>query len=143
MDNQRKHWVQMSDAEFDRVVAEVKQVRSLELSTHAAERCVEKGISDSDIARAFRKHRVVEAHINDPNDLRVVLRGKPNRNNVCVCIVISLLHHEVVTVYPNHKDDNHRTIDWGNYLWDTDLESYLNKLQDRAIRPGASKKRWK
>jgi hypothetical protein len=68
---------------------------------HALERMQEKGVK---LPRYF-KGKVIEFNRHN-GDARALLRDEDG-----ICIVVSLRYAEIITVYKNDKDDNHKTLD--------------------------------
>ena len=120
---QRKHSSQLDNREEAIIWDRLKNIDSWDISDHALDRLVEKGINAThdDIVSAIDNASIVEYKIDynariNRCDERVVLRanaivnGQYNLN-----AVYSLSRKTIVTVWINHIRDFHNTLDWSIY----------------------------
>lgn len=67
------------------------------------------GIKWVDVARVFKNNNIIEYNTEN-NDKRILLRGKQTINNNNICIVYSLKYNMIITVWLNHKNNNHNNL---------------------------------
>lgn len=124
---QRKHVSQMSKRE---IVGLFKRLKNVEkngskwmMSGHALNRINEKGIQATyeDVVSTIHNATIIEYKIDENKytgkpDERVVLRAKAVVNrNYNLNAVYSLTRKCIVTVWINHINDRHATLDWSIY----------------------------
>lgn len=121
----RKHSSQMKKFEDTGLMKRLKEVEEWEweLIDHALDRLVEKGIraSKRDVVSTIYNCSIIEYRIVYNRRLRlyeerVILRSKAIVNrNYNLNVVFSLTTKNIVTVWINHKNDKHSTLDWSIY----------------------------
>ena len=126
----RKHSSQMSQKELDSLYSRLRSVEKWELTRHALDRIEEKGINATydDIASTVYHCDIIEykidynARINRCEE-RVVVRSKAVTNGEYNLNVVYNLHsNKVITVWLNHINDRHATLDWS--LYDPDMKVF-------------------
>lgn len=123
--DKRKHRQQMSDAEADTVLAQVRAFQNVSISHHARQRMRDKGITKAEVSRAIQHGDLIEVHNNVPGELRVLLE-LVDKSRGRISVVVNFNDGEVKTVWFNNYDDTHATRDWSQYRWTTNL---LEQLQ--------------
>lgn len=126
----RKHSSQMSQLELDSLYSRLRSVEKWELTRHALDRIEEKGINATydDIASTVYHCDIIEykidynARINRCEE-RVVVRSRAVTNGEYNLNVVYNLHsNKVITVWLNHINDRHTTLDWS--LYDPDMKVF-------------------
>ena len=79
------------------------------LSGHAIDRMKEKGITPADVRLVFKDSYLVE--VGDQTGALCALW----RTVDGVCVVLDLDHRQIKTVFLNHPNDNHVTLDYSKY----------------------------
>ena len=120
--NKRKHYTQMTSEEIAHVLNKVRFV-DYKLRSHAVDRMNEKKVDVNAIKATIAYGKLIEAHNNNPKEVRVLLRGKV-RGAWCN-VVLSTTTKEVVTCYWNKFDDQHKTLDKTQYQWVVDLKTVI------------------
>lgn len=126
----RKHSSQLSEIETDGLFERLKEVENWRIKTHALDRLAEKGIEATyqDIVSTIGYAEMVEYKINynpliNRCDERVVLRSKAIVNRCYnLNVVYSLSENRIVTVWNNHINDRHDTLDWS--IYDADMKVF-------------------
>lgn len=119
----RKHYTQLTQEEISSIHRRLKDVKSWGVSTHTFDRIEEKGIraTYNDIASTIYNCEILEYKIDYNNRMnrceeRVVVRGKALTNKYYnLNVVYSITTQRVVTVWLNHVNDRHATLDWSIY----------------------------
>lgn len=119
----RKHGSQLTQYEKTKLWQRLYSVQEFEwrLSNHALYRIREKGIraTKQDIISTIYHSEIIEYKINlikGEVEERVVLRSKAIVNEEYnLHVVFSLQNKTVVTVWMNHINDRHATLDWSIY----------------------------
>lgn len=117
----KKHYTQMNDKEKNFIFATLKSYKNWGMSGHALDRLVEKGIEATyeDIVSTIHNSMIIEYHVakfQGVNDERVLLRSKAIVNKCNnLHVVFSITRGRIVSVWMNHKDDKHSTIDMSDY----------------------------
>lgn len=120
---QRKYCTQLSEQEKDGLFKRLKEIDGWGITGHTLKRIGSKGIEVTydDIVSAIHNSDIVEYKIDKNNRLgtyeeRVVLSSKAIVNR-CYRFkaVYSLTEKKIITVWINHIDDNHDTLDWSLY----------------------------
>lgn len=119
----RKHGSQLTQHEKTRLWQRLYSVQEFEweLSDHALDRVEEKGIraTKQDIISTIYHSEIIEYKIDSVKgkvEERVVLRSKAIVNEEYnLHVVFSLQDKIVVTVWMNHINDRHATLDWSIY----------------------------
>jgi hypothetical protein len=122
----RKHGSQLQQEETNIIWDRLKSFDQWEVSPHALDRLVEKGIKATyeDIVSTIDNATIVEYKIDyneriNRCDDRVVLRANAIVNDTYnLNVVYSLSRGVVVTVWINHINDFHDTLDWSIYSED-------------------------
>jgi hypothetical protein len=134
-EDRRKHHTQMSDEEQQALTQAVRvRIPKIGFGPHAKDRMQQKRISRDEVVRALAYGKVIEAHNNNPRELRVLVRGKVKGK--AVCAVVSLTTDQVVTTYRNEWADNHKeaNVD-AAYTWKADLVTVLAQgLNSEGLR---------
>lgn len=120
---QRKHGSQLHIVEENKLFTRLKNISKWNLSFHADERIIEKDINatmddiTSTIYNAFIvEYRIVHNDAYDTYDERVILRSNATVNGEYnLNVVFSLTRKTIVTVWMNHIEDLHDTLDWSIY----------------------------
>lgn len=126
----RKHSSQMSQQELDSLYSRLRSVEKWELTRHALDRIEEKGINATydDIASTVYHCDIIEYKIDynviiNRCEERVVVRSKAVTNGEYNLNVVYNLHsNKVITVWLNHINDRHATLDWS--LYDPDMKVF-------------------
>jgi hypothetical protein len=93
-------------------------------------------VSAAEVLETIKSGELIEAHQNAYPDIRVLLRK--DFGKYAVCVVVSLAHAEVVTVFVNLAEDKHYTLDRSQYQWRCDLTTLrLDECNEVNQRPGA------
>lgn len=125
----RKHIKQMSKEEIAFVHGFLRGHAS-KLSTrgqvHFYDRAAERKFTADDAKAAAAQGLVVEIHNDKSPDVRVLVRNKQG-----TCVVVSLVHLEIVTVYYNAPTDKHETLNWGAYRWNENVVNLIKSLRSR------------
>jgi hypothetical protein len=117
----KKHFSQMTNQEINHIWNALRSVKKWNISSHALDRVTQKGIQVTyrDIITTIHNATIIEYHIakfNDEKDNRVLLRSKAIANKYYnLNVVYSLTRKEVVSVWLNHINDRHETIDMSDY----------------------------
>ena len=119
----RKHVSTMGTKEKHMLRKIVKQNKFV-FTEHCIKRTMQRRVLVTDIMRTIRGGNIVEVHMID-NSLRVLLRGRPNRNDKCPCVVLNIMNNEVVTVYHNYKYNHHQYSKRTLYTRDLDICSLI------------------
>lgn len=120
---QRKHGSQLHRVEERKLFTRLEGIKKWRLSFHADERIIEKGINatmDDITSTVFNssiiEYRIVHNDLYDTYDERVILRSKAIVNEEYnLNVVFSLTNRKIVTVWMNHLEDLHDTLDWSIY----------------------------
>ena len=123
---QRKFVNQMTKQEIDGLFRRLRAVRSNEwrLSGHVFDRLEEKGINATrrDVISTIHSSELLEYKIDERYgvcDERVLLRAKAIVNDSYnLHVVYSLTNKKVVTVWINHINDRHATLNMSLYTAD-------------------------
>jgi hypothetical protein len=126
----KRHYTQMSEAEKAAIAARVGGLRVQEMVQHAVDRCNQKGVAPSDALKALTHGFAFEIHNDTPGDIRVGMRYTPQGKENSACVIVSLTRRSIVTVWPNHHNDNHRTLRINEYTWKQDARTTLSQLGD-------------
>lgn len=126
----RKHSSQMSQKELDSLYSRLRSVEKWELTRHALDRIEEKGINATydDIASTVYHCDIIEYKIDynvriNRCEERVVVRSRAVTNGEYNLNVVYNLHsNKVITVWLNHINDRHATLDWS--LYDPDMKVF-------------------
>jgi hypothetical protein len=120
MSSIRKHLSQMSKSEIGHLFKTLGSVNNWRFSKHALERMDERGAVRDNIVNIALGGELIEYHLKD-NRSRVLMRSNAVFHNYVACVVFELKTSRVITVYWNHKDDYHRTINMKAYSGDLDI----------------------
>ncbi len=110
----KKHENQMSGAEKAAIAMRVAEIAETIISTHAADRMAQKGVSGKEIEICLKYGHAVEMH-DEANELRAVIRHSFGMPKVAVCVVIGLCSGTIVTTWKNAGNDNHATLNMFAY----------------------------
>lgn len=121
----RKHGTQLAKHEEQGLWDRLKSVKESDwkMIGHAIDRLNQKGIKATkrDIVSTIHNAKIVEYkidHVKQFNEYheRVVLRSNTFVNgSYNLHAVYSLTNNRIVSVWMNHKDDLHKTLDWNLY----------------------------
>lgn len=119
----RKHRSQLTQQEEDSLHRRLEDVENWKMSSHAFDRLEEKGIKATydDIVSTILNCDLVEYKIDYDSRInrceeRIVVRGRALTNRFYnLNVVYSVTKERVVTVWLNHINDNHSTLDWSIY----------------------------
>lgn len=109
----RKHSSQLTQIETNILIHMINTKKYI-LCDHANVRKIDKIITDKEIQETIKNGELVELHYKN-GDSRVLLRNRKSYNGKNICVVLSLSRSEIVTVYSDSANDNHRTLNWRNY----------------------------
>jgi hypothetical protein len=115
----RKHRDHMTSQE-EKVIYKLIKSNIYRLSEHAKIKMIERDILNEYINDSLRKFEIIELHWKNRTP-RVLIRNQREINGYSICLVIDLLHKEIITVYKNKFEDNHYTLDEGIYTIDVNL----------------------
>lgn len=129
----RKHASQLEKFEEVGIWKRLRGIQEWEwvMSPHALQRLAEKRIRASrhDIVSAIHNANIIEYKIDynkkyKTYDERVVLRSKAVvQNKYNLHAVYSLTNKRIVSVWLNHVDDHHATLDWN--LYDKNMKVFV------------------
>ena len=85
----------------------------------------ERKIKRQQVVKAIKNGYLIEYHFKD-NSHRVLLRGRPNNNKKCVCVVLDLTKRSIITAYYNHFNDRHTTLNLSIYEENLDVLQMLS-----------------
>jgi hypothetical protein len=117
----KKHYTHMSNEEKEFLFKQLKGVKNWDISYHALERIEKKGIKATynDIISTIHNANIIEYHLTkfeDEKDARILLRSKSLVNKCYnLHVVFSVTRQKVVSVWLNHIDDQHKTVDMRDY----------------------------
>ena len=120
----RKHEKQMNGEEKAALITRVRQIAETVISTHAADRMAQKGVTAKEIENCLRYGFAVEIH-NEASEWRAVIRHAYGRPKVAVCVVIGLETGTIVTTWKNAGSDNHATLNLNAYDLKVNVASLL------------------
>jgi hypothetical protein len=119
----RKHVSQMNREDKRIIFARLKEVKYSQwtIKRHALDRMAEKKIhaTKRDLISTIHNCNIIEYKIDDCTsgcDERVLVRAKSVVNSdYNLNVVYSLSNRQIVTVWMNHVEDTHKTLDWSKY----------------------------
>lgn len=119
----RKHRSQLTQQELDSLHGRLQDVTDWGISHHALDRLEKKNIHATydDIISTIFNCAIIEYKIDYNKKMnrceeRVVVRGLALTNKFYnLNVVYSLTNERVITVWLNHINDNHDTLDWSIY----------------------------
>lgn len=119
---QRKHGSQLTKREEEGLWKRLKSIEEWEwrISDHALDRLESRGIKATkhDIITTIYNSKIVEYRItkNKKIEERVVLRSRSIVNDCYnIHVVFSLTDKKIITVWMNHIEDLHETLNWSIY----------------------------
>lgn len=118
----RKHISQMSKEEEYFLWKKLfgVNVEQWNITGHLLKRLDERGGNFEDILSVIFNGTIIEYHsINNNN--RILVRGKRSFNGSVICAVFEPETRNVITLYWNRFNDNHKTIDMQLYIADLDI----------------------
>lgn len=126
----RKHSSQLTEDELESLHGRLKDVVEWNLTYHALDRLDEKGINATyeDIVSTIFNCEIIEYKIDYNERInrcqeRIVVRSNALTNgDYNLNVVFSLSDSYVITVWLNHVDDRHDTLDWS--LYDEDMKVF-------------------
>lgn len=126
----RKHGSQLQQEETDIISNRLKSFDNWYMSGHALDRIIEKGIKATydDVVSTIDNATIIEYKIDynersNRCDERVLLRANAVVNEVYnLNAVYSITRGVVVTVWINHINDKHDTLDWS--IYDADMKVF-------------------
>lgn len=126
--NQRKHESQMSTKEKKNIKKRLKSNLKWEVNNHTLKRISEKNIGASipKVISQIKDCKIIEYKIDKVKlgdesfyDERVLIRGNEiiirGKDKYQLNVVFSLTTRSLVTVWLNHVEDTHKTLDWDLY----------------------------
>lgn len=121
---ERKHRKQFTAEEIVYTEALIHGITEWNFAVdHVLERMEQKHISKQDLINTLKYGEVIE--VNDRG--RVVLRlMKGKRKGTCV--VVSVHDRVLVTAWYNAGNDQHKTLNLGEYIWNINVIDYLRSL---------------
>lgn len=114
----------MKAAEIEALTVRIRQIAKHVISTHAAERMAQKGVTGREIELALQYGLPVEIH-NEANELRVVVRFAYGKPKVAICVVVGFVSGTIATTWKNAGSDNHSTLNLYAYQWNVNVCSLL------------------
>jgi hypothetical protein len=120
----RKHYTQMSTAEFEQVMAYVKGLSLRASKLHYHDRSKERSFTDTQAKMAVIDGTLIEVHNEKEPDIRALMRDDKG-----TCVVVSLVSGDIITVYYNDPEDKHYTLNKGQYRWNVDLLDVLRGIR--------------
>lgn len=120
----RKHSKQMKAAEIEMLTARVRTIAQAVVSSHAADRMAQKGVTGREIELCLQHGVPVEIH-NEASELRVVVRFAYGKPKVAVCVVVGLETGTIATTWKNAGSDSHSTLNLWAYQWNVNVCSLL------------------
>ncbi len=114
----------MKEAEKQALTSRIREVAETVISTHAAERMAQKGVTAREIENCLKYGNGIEIH-NEQGELRAVVRHAYGRPKVAVCVVIGLESGTIVTTWKNSGSDNHKTLNVLAYGWQVNVVELL------------------
>lgn len=126
----RKYCSQMTPEEMNIVWNRLNKVEEWGISNHALDRLKQKGIQATydDLVSMIKNSKIVEYKIDYEKKInrceeRVVLSSNEIVNECYrLKVVYNLGRKDIVTVWINHVDDFHETLDWS--LYDADMKVF-------------------
>lgn len=115
----RKHYSHMMPEELLFFTNFVKDKEWI-FNHHVQKRIKERGGLNADILEVLQTGQLIEYHQRNGAS-RLLFRGERIIHKWVPCVVVELLSRKVITVYWNHKDDHHRTIDMEKYEEELDI----------------------
>ena len=109
------HGLQLSDIQKNILRNRLQVIDDWGISEHTIDRLVQKGIvvNYDDIVKTIDKGEIIEYKI-DPKEStyveRVVVRSKKSYNKNNIVAVFDLTREKIITVWANHVDDVHDTL---------------------------------
>lgn len=120
----RKHITQMKPAEVVMLTAATRKLGQALITSHAADRMAQKGVTAKDINLCLQYGTPVEIH-NEASELRVVLRFAYGKPKVATCVVLGLSTGTIATVWKNAGNDNHGSLNLWAYGWNVNVCTLL------------------
>ena len=87
----------------------VRQIAQTVISTHAADRMAQKGVTGREIEICLTYGSVIEVH-DEAGEWRAVIRHAFGMPKVAVYVVIGIMTGTIVTCWKNAGSDNHATL---------------------------------
>lgn len=113
----RIHAQSLASATYRRLRDEARACANGTITQYAMKRLRQRQITVVDIRAAIREGELIEYHSNEEEGWeRCLLRCDTTAIARSVCVVVDLTTRDIVTVYENAADDNHRTLRTGEYL---------------------------
>ena len=120
----RKHVSQMTEVEVGFLKSELEKIPNWRTSLYTEKRLRERGGHERIPMETISCGEIIEFHRKD-NDNRVLIRGTKRYHKDVPCIVYSINTGDVVTVYWNRWNDDHRTINMSRYDEALDVFGYF------------------
>lgn len=114
----------MKQAEIEVLEVRVREIAATVISTHAADRMTQKGVTAKEIENCLKYGIAIEIH-NEANELRAVIRHAYGKPKVAVCVVIGLASGTIATTWKNAGSDNHSTLNLYAYQWNVNVATVL------------------
>jgi len=105
----KTHYTLMSVADREMTTQLVRQIAQTVISTHAADRMAQKGVTGREIEICLTYGSVIEVH-DEAGEWRAVIRHAFGMPKVAVCVVIGIMTGTIVTCWKNAGSDNHKTL---------------------------------
>lgn len=122
----RKHISQMTSEDIIFLKNKVRVKGKPQLTDYCKDKMKLRGIKEWQVKKAIKEGELIEYHYVNPFEQRVLLRGTPNKRGNVVCVVYDVHTRDVVTVYYNKFNDNHKTLNMDRYLEDIDITHLVN-----------------
>lgn len=113
----RKHVSQMNNKEIDYIFDKLRSIKKWRATSHAMDRVNTKGIYITlrDMVSTIHHSRVIEYH-EVRGEKRVLLRSNVLiQGDYNLHVVFSVNEAKIISVWLNHVDDTHETIDMSCY----------------------------
>jgi len=121
----------MSPKELHYLRSEINKLNTFDFTDYAQIRMKERNVEPEDVLKSIYYGKVIEAHNNNSQVIRVLLRHQVNEYYICT--VIDLFKKSIITVYKNKKEDDHFTLNWSQYEWYVDIVDYISQMKKQYI----------
>lgn len=105
----KKHISQMEGREERFLTNRLTSVKRWNISSHLRRRMEERGGEIDKVQEVIENGQLIEYHQRDGKS-RVLMRGTKVYSGDVFCVVFELRSSKIITLYFNHKDDNHSTL---------------------------------
>ena len=106
----RIHYSVLAQSSRRDLLKEARRGDTWKFNSHAGTALIRRNIGIEDARNVIRTGKLIEYN-DDFGTRHILLRGESG-----TCVVVDLDLEEIATVYANHPDDNHQTINPSRYL---------------------------